>query len=285
MEDTYLSTNGIRLHAIQAGPVDGPLVVLLHGFPEYWRGWLKQIEHLPAAGYRVLAPDQRGYNLSEIPKGIEAYRIEELVMDVTGLLDALGRQDCYLVGHDWGAAVAWTTALLHSERIRKLAILNVPHPVVMSEFITKNPRQMLKSWYIGFFQIPGLADWLVRRNNFQQAVAALRGTSRPGTFSNQDIAEYQKAWQNSDGMTGMINWYRALARYRLPTLADIRLHMPVQILWGKNDRFLSYEMAEASARLCDDVQLTYFEDTSHWVQHEKAPEVNRALVTFFSSTD
>ncbi len=106
MEDSYLSTNGIYLHAIQAGPIDGPLVVLLHGFPEYWRGWLKQIEPLVAAGYRVLAPDQRGYNLSEVPKGIEAYRIEKLVMDVTGLLDTLGRQDCYLVGHDWGAAVA-----------------------------------------------------------------------------------------------------------------------------------------------------------------------------------
>ncbi len=176
-------------------------------------------------------------------------------------------------------------ALMHSERVKKLAILNVPHPVVMSEFIKKNPRQMLKSWYIGFFQIPGLADWLVRRNNFQPAVAALRGTSRRGTFSDQDIAEYQKAWQNSGGLTGMINWYRALALYRVPALADIRLHMPVQILWGKKDRFLSAEMAEASARLCDDVRVTYFEDTSHWVQHEKAPEVNQALVTFFGSTD
>ena len=279
-EDTFIQTNGVRLHVVQAGPAGGPLVVLLHGFPEFWRGWFQQIEPLAAAGFRVIVPDQRGYNLSDVPKEVKAYRLGELGKDVIGLLDALGRKDCCLVGHDWGAVVAWYVALTYPERIKKLAILNVPHPVVMSRFLKKNPRQMLKSWYIGFFQIPGLADWGLSRDDYRQASDSLRGSSRRGTFSDEDIAEYKKAWKNSGGLTGMINWYRALLRYPPARFKDIRLHMPVRILWGKRDAFLSYEMAEDSAKLCDTVEVTLFEKATHWVQHEEADAVSQALKDF-----
>ena len=281
IELTFITTNGVRLHVAQAGPQDGPLVVLLHGFPEFWYGWRRQIAPLAGAGFRVVAPDQRGYNLSEVPKGVEAYRMAELSKDVAGLMDALGRQDCYLVGHDWGAAVAWNVALTYPERVQKLAILNVPHPAVMLDFLKRNPRQMFKSWYIAFFQIPGLADWLVRLNDFHQAAGSLRGSSQPGTFSDEDIAEYKKAWKNSAGLTGMINWYRALLRYRPSMPEDNRLHMPVRILWGKRDAFLSHEMAGLSAQLCDQAALTLFEHATHWVQHEEADAVAKALIDFF----
>jgi pimeloyl-ACP methyl ester carboxylesterase len=250
-EEKLLPTNGINLHVIQAGPVEEPLVILLHGFPEFWRGWKKQTGPLADAGYRVTVPDQRGYNLSDVPKEVEAYRIEELALDVIGLLDVLDRQDCYLVGHDWGAAVAWWVALTSPEKVKKLAILNVPHPAVMLDFLKKHPSQLLKSWYIGFFQIPGLADRLARLGNFQQPAYALRSSSRSGTFRDEDLRAYKQAWKNSGGFTGMINWYRALVRYRPKLPEDIRLHMPVCILWGKRDRFLSHKMAESSARLCD----------------------------------
>jgi pimeloyl-ACP methyl ester carboxylesterase len=283
IEFVYLITNGVRLHTAQAGPADGPLVILLHGFPEFWYGWRGQIEPLASAGYRVVAPDQRGYNLSEVPKGVKAYRMDELVKDVIGLVDVLGYENCYLVGHDWGAAVAWSVALSHPSRVGKLAILNVPHPAVMLDFLKKNPRQMLKSWYIAFFQIHGLADWLVRQNDFQQAAASLRGSSQPGTFSDEDIAEYKKAWKNSAGLTGMINWYRALARFRPSMPADPRLRMPVCILWGKRDDFLSYQMAELSAKLCDQGRLTFFDQATHWVQHEEAHAVSQALIEFFGA--
>jgi pimeloyl-ACP methyl ester carboxylesterase len=281
LEETSIHANGIRLHVVQAGPEDGPLVLLLHGFPEFWRAWLKQISPLAAAGYRVIAPDQRGYNLSDVPKEVKAYRMEELCQDVVGLLDAQGRKDCYLVGHDWGAVVAWSVAITFPQRVKKLAILNVPHPAVMLDYLRKHPSQMLKSWYIGFFQIPGLADWLVSRNDYAQGAAALRGSSRRGTFSEADIAEYKQAWQNSGGMTGMINWYRALVRYRAAMPGDLRLRMPVRILWGKRDAFLRYEMAQASAALCDQVELTLFENATHWVQHEEAEAVSQALLDFF----
>lgn len=281
MENTYIPTNGVCLHVVQDGPPDGPLVLLLHGFPEFWRGWSKQIPALARAGLRVAVPDQRGYNLSEVPKAVSAYRMEELARDVIGLADALGQEKFYLAGHDWGAAVAWATALTYPQRVQKLAILNVPHPKVMLDFLRRNPRQMLKSWYIGFFQIPGLAEWLVSRNDYAQGARALRGSSRSGTFSEADIAEYKQAWKNAGGMTGMINWYRALARYRPDMPADLRLHMPVRILWGKQDAFLSHEMAQASAAYCDQVEVTLFEQATHWVQHEEGEAVGRALVEFF----
>lgn len=280
-ESTYIQTNGVRLHVIQAGPADGPLVILLHGFPEFWRGWIHQIEPLAVAGFRVVVPDQRGYNLSEVPKAVKAYRVEELMQDIIGLLDALGRPDCYLVGHDWGAVVAWSLGMTFPQRIKKLAILNVPHPVVMLDFLKQNPRQMLKSWYIGLFQIPALADWSLRRDNFRQAAAALQKTSRRGTFSDEDITAYKQAWTNSGGLTGMLNWYRALIRHRPTTPADIRLHIPVRILWGQRDAFLSYEMAAASAALCDQAEVTLFEKATHWVQHEEPEAVTQALLRFF----
>jgi len=282
IESTYIQTNHIRLHTAQAGPADGPLVVLLHGFPEFWRGWRNQIGPLAEAGYRVLAPDQRGYNLSDRPAEVRAYRVEELAADVLGLLDALGRETCLLAGHDWGAVVAWYLALTAPERVSKLVICNVPHPVVMQKYLLSSPRQMLKSWYIAFFQIPRLPEWMISRGDYAAGARLLRASSRPGTFSEADIAEYKQAWKNSGGLTWMIHWYRALARYRPAPPADNRVRMPVRILWGKQDVALSYPMAEASAALCDQAQLTFFEQATHWVQHEEAQAVTREMLDFFA---
>ncbi len=280
-ESQFVESNGIKLHVITAGPKDGQPVVLLHGFPEFWYGWAKQIPALVAAGFRVIVPDQRGYNLSDVPKGVAAYNLRELGLDVIGLLDHFGIEKVDLVGHDWGSVVSWGVALTYPQRVRRLAILNVPHPMVMLQFLTGSPRQMLKSWYVGFFQIPGLAEWLIKQNNFASGAKMLQGTSQPGTFSDENITHYQKAWANSGGLTGMINWYRALVRYRPPTPADIRLHIPVLIQWGKKDAFLSHEMAEASVKLCDDGRLIFYDQATHWVQHEAAEAVNRELILHF----
>lgn len=283
-ETRFIETNGVRLHVLLAGPENGTPVILLHGFPEFWRGWLKQIEPLSAAGYRVIVPDQRGYNLSDAPKNVSAYALDELSKDIVGILDHFGIEQTYLVGHDWGAAVAWTVAIQYSERVKKLGILNVPHPAVMMKFIGKNPKQMLKSWYIGFFQIPGLADWLMGLGNFAGAINMLRASGKPSTFSESDLDEYRKAYANSGGLTGMINWYRALMRFRPAMPRDVRVKMPVLILWGKNDVALSYEMAEESLRYCEDGRLVAFEHATHWVQHDEAESVNRALLDFFKHT-
>ncbi len=282
LEHTFIETNGVKLHVVVAGPVDGEPVILLHGFPEFWGGWKRQIPPLAEAGYRVIVPDQRGYGQSDAPRGVAAYALTELAKDIVGLMDALGYEKVFLTGHDWGAVVAWAVGMTYPERVRRLAILNVPHPTAMFNFLKKSPRQMLKSWYIAFFQIPGLADWLLARDDFALAARLLVGSGKKGTFSRPELEEYKKAWRASGGLTGMINWYRALARKRLSLSQNPRLAMPVLILWGKNDVALSAEMAAESLKFCADGQLVYFENATHWVQHDEAEAVSARLAEFFN---
>ncbi len=280
-EHLSIESNGVVLHVVAAGPADGELVILLHGFPEFWYGWKAQIDFLAAQGYRVLAPDQRGYNLSEKPRGVESYLLDTLAADVVGLIDAQGRDQVYLVGHDWGAAVAWHTAIRHPARIKKLAILNVPHPKVFMRNVRGNPAQMLKSWYIGFFQIPLLPEALLTFGDAQGAAQMLLLSSAKGTFTDADLREYTRAWQQPGAMTGMLNWYRAIVQYPPALPADPRITMPTLILWGVQDVALERSMAAQSAELCDDVRVVYYEEASHWVQHEQAHSVNAELDQFF----
>lgn len=280
---TRIQTNGVSLHVVQAGPEDGPLVVLLHGFPEFWCGWRRQIDFLAQAGYRVYAPDQRGYNLSDKPQGIQAYNINEMADDVAGLIDHAGRAQAFVVGHDWGAGVAWWTAIRHAARVEKLVILNVPHPVPMSKMLTSSFAQLRKSWYMFAFQIPRLPEWALLRDNARAGKQALRGTSRPGAFTDADLEKYVAAWQQPGAMTGMINWYRALFRHRPPMADDMRIHMPTRILWGARDPFLGRELAGLSAQYCDDVEITMYEKATHWVQHEEADSINQQLAAFFGN--
>ncbi len=158
LRERYIETNGIKLHVMESGPSDGPMVLFLHGFPEFWYAWRKQIGYFADRGYLVVAPDQRGYNVSDKPAGVAAYKIDELAKDIIGLVDAYGRKQILLVGHDWGASVSWWVALKYPDRVRKLAILNVPHPKVMARNLFTNQRQMEKSWYIFYFQLPGAVE-------------------------------------------------------------------------------------------------------------------------------
>jgi epoxide hydrolase 4 len=284
-EHALIDTNGIRLHVVTAGDPDGRPVVLLHGFPEFWYGWRHQIPALVAAGFRVIVPDQRGYNLSDKPKGVPAYRTEELVRDVIGLLDHFGIQKVCLAGHDWGAAVAWGVALAFPERIERLAILNVPHPAVMLQTLRSSPRQMLKSWYIFFFQIPGLADWLLKADHSAALARMLRSSGKASTFEASDLLEYRQAWSQPGALTAMINWYRAIFRDRPSRRSRVRVRVPTMILWGKRDVALSAEMAQRSVELCTDGRLEYFENATHWLQHDEAEAVNRRLVAFFTNEE
>lgn len=282
MDSVYFENSTVRVHAVAAGPKDGRVVVLLHGFPEFWYGWRKQIEPLAAAGFRVIVPDQRGYNLSSKPVGMAAYAIRELVSDVIAMADQLGQEKIFLAGHDWGAAVAWSAALLHSERIAKLVIVNVPHPSVMRHFIYTRLRQTLRSWYIFFFQIPWLPEALFSAFDFRMGRRALAGSSRPGTFTGEDLAQYRAAWSQPGALTAIINWYRAAMRYRIP-FADRTVRVPTRILWGERDKFLMFEMARDSLRYCTKGELISFPDASHWLQHEESAKVSQLLAEFFQT--
>lgn len=274
-------TNGIRLHCAIAGPPDGDLVIALHGFPEFWRGMSGVITDLARAGYRVVAPDQRGYNLSEKPEGIDAYSVDEMALDVIGLIDAMGRESAHVVGHDWGAAVAWWLALTRPERVRRLVVINVPHPSVFAREVRGNRKQLRKSWYIFAIQVPALPERLAfGRRTRQRFSRAIAGTANPGSFTPDYLAHLREAWAQPGAAQGMLNWYRASVRRRPGRLADKRVHVPTLIIWGRKDVALSDSMVQPSADLCDDVRVEWFDDATHWVLHDE-PERTSALILDF----
>ena len=260
--------------------------LLVYCAHHYHYGWRKQIPALVEAGFRVIVPDQRGYNLSDKPKGISAYDVDILAKDIIGLFDHFGIQKAKLVGHDWGAVVAWTIAINHPERLEKLAILNVPHPDVMVDFVLNNRAQRKKSWYVFFFQIPLYVEWILGKNNFEYLGRMLTRSGRKNTFTEADVLEYKKAWSQKGALTGMLNWYRAAVRrgsryaFSRKKSPARRVHVPTMMLWGKHDIALSSEMAQPSIELCDRGELTFFEKSTHWVQHDASEEVNRKLIKF-----
>lgn len=280
-----MPTNGLRLHTVQAGPQEGPLVILLHGFPEFWYGWRAQIGPLAAAGFRVLAPDQRGYNLSDKPGYLTAYRVDVLARDVIGLIQAAGREKATLVGHDWGGVVAWWLALHHPDYLERLVILNAPHPSVMAHTLLTSPNQVFRSLYALFFQIPRLPEALLRNNDWELHVRALHNTSRPGTFTPADVEQYRRAWWRKGAITSMLNWYRANFRYRPDLPAHPYVQAPTLILWGARDFALSEQLVRPSADYCLQKRLVVFEGATHWVQHEEAERVNQLLLGFLQNSD
>jgi pimeloyl-ACP methyl ester carboxylesterase len=280
LEDLTFRNGAIELHAVAAGPPDGPVVVLLHGFPEFWYSWHQQIEPLASAGFRVVVPDQRGYNKSTKPRGVASYALSQLTSDVLAVADQLGQDHIFLAGHDWGAAVAWSVALLHPRRIAKLAILNVPHPSVMRRYLNTNRRQLRRSWYMFFFQLPWLPEAAFSAFNFRLGVRSLIHSSRPNTFSPEDLARYRVAWSRPGALTATINWYRAAFRYR-SKFPDSTVRVPTRILWGERDAFLLSEMAHDSLRYCDSAELYTFANASHWLQHEEPARVSEILIDFF----
>ncbi len=266
---------------MEKGQPGQPVIIFLHGFPEFWYGWHHQIDYFASKGYRVLAPDQRGYNLSSKPKSIKAFQVNELVKDIAGLVKATGEKQVYLVGHDWGAAVAWAMAYLYPQLITKLIIINVPHPKVFFKTLRSDIGQMLRSWYIGFFQIPRLPEKLIGLTQYKMMQNSMQKSSYARTFTRDDMQQYRQAWKRPKALQSMINWYRAAVRYRNPATAfSHKIEMPTLILWGEKDKFLKKKMAKQSLKYCQDAKLFYIPDATHWVHHEKSVLVNELIEEF-----
>jgi epoxide hydrolase 4 len=185
-EKTY-QVNGVRLHCREAGDAAGPVIVWLHGFPEFWYGWIKQIRYFARQGFRVVVPDQRGYNRSSKPRGVQAYTLQQLTRDIAALIGQLSSSPVVLAGHDWGGAVAWAVATHYPQLLSKLVILNMPHPQVMQQRLRRDPRQMLRSWYVAFFQLPYLPELLTSAFNYKGLAHALTKTGWRGSFSARDL--------------------------------------------------------------------------------------------------
>ncbi|MFA1610819.1 alpha/beta fold hydrolase [Halobellus rubicundus] len=274
VESGYREVNGVRLHVVTAGEPDAPLVVLLHGHPDFWYGWREQIVALADAGYRVVVPDQRGCNLSEAPEGIDAYRQSNLVADVCGLIHTEGRESAHVVGHDFGAFVAWNVALREPAVVDRLGICNVPHPTVYRETLRSSLRQIVRSWYVWFYQLPKLPEWMLRRNEMDNMVATLELSSNPGTFDDETIARYQAAWRHT-GVEPRIHWYRGFRRSERPARDTVT--QPTLICWGEDDIGLVPSMAERSLDYCETGRLRTFPEASHWVHHERAAVTDALL--------
>ena len=272
-----VSTNGIKLHTAFAGPQDGEPVILLHGFPDAWFGWESQIQALAGAGFRVIVPDQRGYNLSDKPAGVKAYSLEILAADIAGLADSLGLKRFNLAGHDFGGLVSWTMAMRYPDRLKRLSILNVPHPSVMRRYIREHPAQVLKSWYAFFYQLPVLPEMAMKANNWKLLISAMATG-----LSIEQQNRYREAWAQPEAMKCMINWYRNMLRASGSRPARrSAITTPTLVIWGKLDPHISYEMAQPSADLCADGRLVTVEKATHWVMMDAPDEVNRLLIEHF----
>lgn len=275
-ESTFRTVNGVELHVVAAGETDAELVVLLHGFPEFWYEWSGYVESFVEAGYRVVIPDQRGYNRSDKPDGIRPYRVDRLSQDIVGLIETEGCECAHVIGHDWGAAVAWDFALRHPDAVDRLGIINVPHPSAFVDTLRSSLRQLAKSSYIFLFQLPRLPEWYVQRADFEPWVSAMREGSRPDTFTEEAFERYRSAWARDGAPTAMLNWYRALRWYRGPPRE--RVSVPTRIVWGENDQALVPKLAERSLEYCEQGDLERFPRATHWVTHERTDRVTTLLL-------
>lgn len=295
----------VRLHCVEAG--EGPLVLLLHGFPEFWYSWRRQIRDLAAAGWHVVAPDQRGYNLSDKPRGRADYRMDRLVGDVVRLVQASGvERAAAVVGHDWGGAVAWQVALRRPDVLERLAVLNAPHPAAWRTAL-RSPSQLLRSWYVLLFQLPRLPEAALRAFDFGVVEAILRRQPvRRGAFSDDDIAAYKAALDRPGALTAMVNWYRANLFGRAEGAPDPAgaaggaartgaadgaaelpgdgpLRVPTLVIWGERDAYLGTELLEGLSGRVADLRLERLPDASHWVQADAPGRVSRLLLRFLQA--
>ncbi len=279
----YAEVNGIGMHYVAQG--EGRLVVLLHGFPEFWYSWRHQIPAL-AEHFQVVAPDLRGYNETEKPEGVDKYHLTHLTADILGLIHRLGHERAIVVGHDWGGGVAWTLAMMHPQAVERVIILNAPHPAIFQQHILKNPRQSARSWYMFFFQLPLVPEKLLSLNDY-----AFIRRAFAGILSEEEIEKYVEAIAKPGALTAAINYYRAnidqhflLGALGASTMEFPRIVAPTLVIWGEDDAFLGRELTEGlEAHIQAPYTLRLIPECGHWVQQERPEVVNRYMLEFLQT--
>ena len=305
-----IGTNGIRLRTVVEG--NGPLVILLHGFPQCWYLWRHQIDPLVEAGFQVAVPDQRGYGGSDKPEAIEAYNVVELSNDVAGIADALGHEKFLVVGHDWGAPVAWHTSLLHAERVKAVVGMSVPYLRGQAGVMTKQENFGDKFWYIVYFQTPGVAEaeleadvrktlrityyiasgeapegsWLIEKPASAKFLDGLPDPETLPAFLSAEDLDYYVAQYEQSGFRGPLNWYRNIDHNLeiTPQLENAKVERPALFLTGKKDPVLTFGgggWVDLMDHFMTDLrEKVYIDGAGHWVQMERPKEVNKALLGF-----
>jgi len=279
MQTRFVEANGFRFAVDEAGEGDH-LALCLHGFPESRFSWRHQIPLLAEMGYRVWAPDLRGYGETEPkPKDVPSYLIDRLMEDVAALIDASGAKKVTLIGHDWGAGLAWTFAANAPRPLERLVIMNVPHPAVMNAHLRKSWAQLKKSWYMFFFQIPGLPERVTTANDARAVRRAFYDMAIDKTHFTPDVLDrYARDAQRPGAMTGMINWYRAALRLRGKLAGPWPvIETPTLIVWGEEDSALGIELLDGTDAYVRDLTIERLPGVSHWVQQEAPERVNPIL--------
>lgn len=273
----YIKANGINFHYVSQG--EGPLLLLLHGFPENWYSWKKQIPFL-AEKYKVVAIDMRGYNYTEKPQNIEDYRLDILRNDIKTLIKAFGEEKAVIVGHDWGGVVAWSFAMIYPEMVEKLVIMNAPHPVGYIKAL-KSSMQLLNSWYVLFFQLPDLPEKMMEKDHYQFMINSLKESSQKPeqAFAEDDIEHFIDCLRQPGTVSAMINYYRALVRYSSENRVK-RIDLPTLMVWGEKDKFLRKEVNNGIDKYVTDLTIKYIPEASHWVNRDEPEKVNKMLADF-----
>ncbi|OUL26478.1 epoxide hydrolase [Nostoc sp. T09] len=275
----YITTNGVKLHYVTQG--EGPLMLMLHGFPEFWYSWRHQIPEF-AKYFKVVALDLRGYNDSDKPKEKSAYVMDEFVKDIEGVIKGLGYEKCVLVGHDWGGAIAWNFAYAHPDMLEQLIILNLPHPAKFSQGLL-TPQQLLRSSYIFFFQLPWLPELTIKSSDYAAVEKAFKGMAvDKNIFTQADIDAFKHAAAKSGALTAMLNYYRNVFQQRILKINWGILEVPTLMIWGENDTALGKELSYGTEAYVKNFQIKYISNCSHWVQQEKPDLVNQYIRDFLT---
>lgn len=273
----YITTNGVKLHYVTQG--EGSLMLMLHGFPEFWYSWRHQIPEF-AKNYKVVALDLRGYNDSDKPKNQSAYVMDEFVRDVEGVIKGLGYEKCVLVGHDWGGAIAWNFAYSYPQMVERLIVLNLPHPAKFGEGL-RTPQQLLRSWYMFLFQLPAIPEFFIQSLDYQLVETALKGMAvNKSAITQADINAYKDAAAKRGALTAMLNYYRNIFQQRMINQNWGILELPTLMIWGENDAALGKELTYGTEAYVKDLQIKYIPNCSHWVQQEEPQLVNQYIREF-----
>jgi pimeloyl-ACP methyl ester carboxylesterase len=270
-------TNGIRMHYVTQG--NGPLIVFLHGFPEFWYSWRYQMPFLAERGYTVIAPDLRGYNDTDKPR--TGYDVPTLVGDIAGLIKGLGQEKAVIVGHDWGGALAWAFAMSYPQMTERLIVMNAPHPQAMQRAF-RTLKQLRKSWYMFAFQLPWLPENALLRNNAYEIGRMLKGAAvQKSAFPNEVLATYQEVMSKPGAMTAALNYYRQLFRHPLRSAKNYTsIGVPTLLIWGEQDIALGIELTYGLEQWVPNIQIKRILDSGHWVQQEKPELVNTLMAEF-----
>jgi epoxide hydrolase 4 len=304
LQHQFVNVNGIRMHYVTmenegVDSSDYPLMILLHGFPEFWYSWRHQIPFF-AKRFKVIAPDMRGYGETEKPREIDKYRIDNLVRDIIELIHSFGKKKAIIVGHDWGAIIGWSIAMIAPSVIEKLIIMNAPHPALYQKNAFRNLSQMQKSWYIFFFLMQKVPEKVLSSNNFELLKHMFESSiKRKDKFTQDDMKNYISSWCKgkgergedgySNGIAGGINYYRANLNTEFwenlgESIPFPKIKSPTLMIWGEDDMFFGKELAENTGEFIEaPFSMELISNCGHWVQQEAPDEVNQIMSEFLKN--